>query len=50
MGIVDGHAVAIMTTAGPAVRQSDGDHAHVAQMTRLARLLEDRLAWERSHR
>ena len=48
MGIVDGYAVAIITTAGPAVRQTDGDSAHVRQMNRLARLLEERLAYERS--
>jgi len=50
MGIVDDYAVAIITTAGPAVQQTDGDFAHVRQMNRLARLLEERLAYERSHR
>jgi len=51
MGIVDGYAVAIITDAvGPAVRQSDGDSAHVQQMNRLARLLAKRLAYERSRR
>jgi hypothetical protein len=48
MGILDGYAVAIITDAvGPAVRQSDGDSAHVRQMNRLARLLHERLAYER---
>ena len=50
MGIVDGYAVAIITNVGPAVRQTDGDSAHVRQMNRLARLLEKRLAYERSRR
>jgi hypothetical protein len=50
MGIVEGYAVAIITTAGPAVRQTDGDSAHVRQMNRLARLLEERLSYERSQR
>ena len=51
MGIVDGYAVAIITDAvRPAVRQSDGDLAHVRQMNRLARLLQKRLAYERSGR
>lgn len=47
MGIVGGYAVALITDAvGPAVRQSDGDWAHVAQLNRLARLLAARLAAE----
>ena len=47
MGIVDGYAVAIITDAvGPAVRQTDGDSAHVQQMNYLARVLERRLAIE----
>ena len=51
MGIVDGYAVAIITDAvGPAVRQTDGDSAHVKQMNRLARLLQRRLAYEQSRR
>jgi hypothetical protein len=51
MGIVDGYAVAIITDGvGPAVRQTDGDSAHVQQMNRLARLLRLRLAYEKSHR
>ena len=51
MGIVDGYAVAIITDAvGPAVRQSDGDSAHVRQMNRLARLLQQRLAYEQARR
>ena len=49
MGIVDGYAVAIITDGvGPAVRQTDGDFAHVRQMNRLARMLEQRLAAERT--
>ena len=49
MGIVDGYAVAIITDGvGPAVRQSDGDSAHVRQLNKLARLLEKRLAYEES--
>lgn len=49
MGIVDGYAVAIITDGvGPAVRQSDGDSAHVRQLNRLARMLEKRLAYEQS--
>ena len=47
MGIVDGYAVAIITDGvGPAVRQTDGDSAHVRQLNRLARMLEKRLAYE----
>jgi hypothetical protein len=46
MGLVDGYAVAITTTIGPAEVQTDGDSAHVQQMNRLARLLRDRLAFE----
>jgi hypothetical protein len=47
MGIVDGYAVAIITDAqGPAVLQSDGDSAHVAQMDYLAKVLQRRLAIE----
>lgn len=49
LGIVDGYAVAIITIAGPAVRQTDGDFAHVRAMNSLASLLADRLAWERAH-
>ena len=49
MGIVDGYAVAIITDGvGPAVRQTDGDSAHVRQLNRLARMLEKRLAYEES--
>lgn len=44
MGIVGEYAVAIITDAvGPAVRQSDGDDAHVEQMNRLAARLTQRL-------
>jgi hypothetical protein len=44
MGIVGDHAVAIITAGdGPAVRQSDGDYAHVQQLDRLADLLARRL-------
>jgi hypothetical protein len=51
MGLVDGYAVAIITDGvGPAVRQSDGDYAHVRQLDRLAALLQQRLADERSRR
>ena len=51
MGIVDGYAVAILTDAvGPAVRQSDGDSAHVRQLNRLARSLDKRLASESDRR
>lgn len=46
-GVVDGYAVAIATTSGPAIRQTDGDAAHVTAMDALARQLEQRLAWER---
>jgi hypothetical protein len=47
MGIVNGYAVAIITDAqGPAVLQSDGDSAHVAQMNYLAKILQRRLAIE----
>jgi hypothetical protein len=47
MGIVNGYAVAIITDAqGPAVLQSDGDSAHVAQMNYLAKVLQRRLAIE----
>lgn len=47
LGIVRGYAVAVITDAvGPAVRQSDGDWAHVAQLNRLARMLAARLAAE----
>jgi hypothetical protein len=47
MGIVDGYAVAIITDAvGPAVRQTDGDSAHVEQMNYLAKVLQRRLALE----
>lgn len=40
MGIVDGYAVAIITTAGPAVVQTDGDSAHVRAINKLARTLK----------
>lgn len=51
MGILDGYAVAIITDGvGPAVRQTDGDSAHVQQMNKLAELLSQRLAHERSDR
>jgi hypothetical protein len=51
MGIVDGYAVAIITEGvGPAVRQTDGDSAHVQQLNRLARMLEKRLVYEESRR
>lgn len=44
MGIVGNDAVAIITAgAGPAVRQSDGDYAHVWQINRLADLLARRI-------
>ena len=44
MGIVGKFAVAIITAGdGPAVRQSDGDYAHVWQMNRLAQLLARRI-------
>jgi hypothetical protein len=44
---VDGYAVAIITDAvGPAVRQTDGDSAHVQQMNYLAKVLDRRLALE----
>ncbi len=46
MGIVDGYAVAIITTAGPAVVQTDGDSAHVEQLNSLADLLQSRLRAE----
>ncbi len=49
MGIVDGYAVAIITDAvGPALRQSDGDSAHVRQLNRLSEQLQERLAYEAS--
>ncbi len=44
MGILNGYAVAIISGVGPAVLQSDGDSAHVAQMNLLARQLLQRLA------
>lgn len=45
MGIVGGYAVAIITVGvGPAVRQTDGDSAHVQQLNRVADLLGRRLA------
>lgn len=51
MGIVDGYAVAVLTDAvGPAVRQSDGDSAHVRQLNKLARSLDKRLASESASR
>lgn len=44
MGIVGGYAVAIITVGvGPAVRQTDGDSAHVQQLDRIADLLARRL-------
>lgn len=44
MGIVDGYAVAIITSGvGPAVVQDDGESAHVAQLDELARRLKARL-------
>jgi len=50
MGIVDGYAVAIITDhVGPAVRQTDGDSAHVEQMNYLAQVLKRRLALESGH-
>lgn len=49
MGIVDGYAVSVITYAvGPALPQTDGDSAHVAQLDRLAELLAARLTAERS--
>ena len=47
MGILDGYAVAIISTAGPAQLQSDGDYAHVAQMNTLAQMLHQRLTTSR---
>lgn len=48
MGIVGNYAVAIITNGvGPAELQSDGDWAHVAQLNRLAALLDERLRAER---
>ncbi len=44
MGILDGYAVAIITTAGPAEVQTDGDSAHVRAINRLARTLKKYLA------
>lgn len=47
MGIVDGYAVAIITSGvGPAEVQSDGDAAHVQQLNRLASRLQQRLTAE----
>lgn len=44
MGIYRGYAVAILTAGqGPAIRQSDGDLAHVQQLNSLAARLADRL-------
>lgn len=44
MGILDGYAVAILTDAvGPAVRQSDGEYAHVEALNGLADRLKLRL-------
>lgn len=40
MGIVDGYAVAIITTDGPAVLQTDGDSAHVRAINKLAHTLK----------
>ena len=51
MGVVDGYAVALVTDGvGPAVVQTDGDAAHVRQLNRLARQLEERLDAERPAR
>ena len=47
LGVVGGFAVAISTEEGRAVRQTDGDSAHVEQMNALAKRLQQRLAWER---
>lgn len=44
MGIVDGYAVAIITTAGPAELQTDGDSAHVKAINQLAKTLQKYLA------
>lgn len=44
MGILDGYAVVIVTDAGPAEKQSDGDSAHVEQLNVLAGWLKARLA------
>lgn len=44
MGIVDGYAVAIITTAGPAELQTDGDSAHVKAINQLAHTLKKYLA------
>ncbi|WP_432559932.1 hypothetical protein [Granulicoccus sp. GXG6511] len=47
MGIVDGYAVALITSGvGPAEVQSDGDSAHVDQMNKLATQLRARLSHE----
>lgn len=50
MGILDGYAVAIITTAGPAVLQTDGDSAHVRAMNRLARTLQKYVAADAAER
>jgi hypothetical protein len=51
MGIVDGYAVAIITDGvGPAVLESDGDYAHEQQMNKLARILKQYLAADKSGR
>lgn len=50
MGIVDGYAVAIITTAGPAVLQTDGDSAHVRAINKLARTLKKYLAADQAAR
>lgn len=50
MGIVDGYAVAIITTAGPAVLQTDGDSAHVRAINKLARTLKKYLAADAANR
>lgn len=51
MGVLDGYAVAVITAGvGPAVRQTDGDSAHVRQLNRLAARLDERLAYEEARR
>lgn len=50
MGLVDGYAVAIITDQGPVEVQSDGDAAHVDQIDRVARVLRDRLQFDRDLR
>ena len=50
LGIVGHYAVAIITDAGPVVLQSDGDSAHVREITAVAGLLHRRLAYEKTCR